>query len=560
MNDYILFGILFIVAVIAVSRWIMQTKEQDLIRNYTTKYKALRDWEIQLNQSESLNKFKEKKLKEQESLLARTQQTLTSREKELNQEIENRASARLRIMLNRVSEHAYFVGTAVFDEIRISAPIEANRRLLTAQKENASICPPMLVSADIKGHDGNVYHTTLNSCTCPDFQFRRAPCKHMYRLALEVGLLRSISHSDVDAAFARLVKERAELQVESVRLSKERKRIEAQDNTFQERSKKLDDREAELNRLVESSEQTYPWLAKMIADYEYAIDLGKSYYLKYEADSRVHYSKQVEPIAKEKKALQYQCKLYEYQLNYYESLFPVLKEFKEVSPKEGSLYAHEISVDSDYDHVRDWLSDDEYKNLPTVEKNQRALDSWMKRKKSNWAAGVDYERYVGYKYEMDGYRVQYTGATLGLEDMGRDLLVENETAIIAIQCKRWIDERIVHEKHVFQLYGSSVLLAVDSKKPVERLIVTSTTLSDTAKECADYLKVSYRECYPLEPYPMIKCNISRDGSKIYHLPFDQQYDRVVIKPELGEFYAWTVQEAEDAGFRRAYRWHGNQSG
>ena len=30
-------------------------------------------------------------------------------------------------------------------------------------------------------------------------------------------------------------------------------------------------------------------------------------------------------------------------------------------------------------------------------------------------------------------------------------------------------------------------------------------------------------------YPCIKCNISKkDFSKIYHLPFDQQYDRVDI--------------------------------
>lgn len=49
----------------------------------------------------------------------------------------------------------------------------------------------------------------------------------------------------------------------------------------------------------------------------------------------------------------------------------------------------------------------------------------------------------------------------------------------------------------------------------------------------------------------IKCNVNQ-GNKIYHLPFDQQYDRTQIcKP--GEFYAYTVKEAVTAGFRRAYR-------
>ena len=33
------------------------------------------------------------------------------------------------------------------------------------------------------------YRTTLESCTCPDFKERKLPCKHMYRLASELGLI-----------------------------------------------------------------------------------------------------------------------------------------------------------------------------------------------------------------------------------------------------------------------------------------------------------------------------------------------------------------------------------
>ena len=50
----------------------------------------------------------------------------------------------------------------------------------------------------------------------------------------------------------------------------------------------------------------------------------------------------------------------------------------------------------------------------------------------------------------------------------------------------------------------------------------------------------------------------KDGEMIYHLPFDQMYDRVVIEPEKGECYVKTVAEAEQKGFRRAYRWRGRQ--
>jgi hypothetical protein len=54
-----------------------------------------------------------------------------------------------------------------------------------------------------------------------------------------------------------------------------------------------------------------------------------------------------------------------------------------------------------------------------------------------------------------------------------------------------------------------------------------------------------------------KCNIARDGERIYHLPFDQQYDRTVIEADRGKCYASTVADAERAGFRRAWRWHGH---
>lgn len=36
---------------------------------------------------------------------------------------------------------------------------------------------------------GKMYDVTLSGCTCYDFQKRFLPCKHMYRLAMEMGLM-----------------------------------------------------------------------------------------------------------------------------------------------------------------------------------------------------------------------------------------------------------------------------------------------------------------------------------------------------------------------------------
>ena len=89
------------------------------------------------------------------------------------------------------------------------------------------------------------------------------------------------------------------------------------------------------------------------------------------------------------------------------------------------------------------------------------------------------------------------------------------------------------------------------------IFFTSTSLSDKAKEMATALSVEIIENEPLGEFPRIKCNINNDESglltKIYHLPMDQQYDRTIIGNREGEFYAFTVKEAEDAGFRRAFR-------
>jgi hypothetical protein len=98
---------------------------------------------------------------------------------------------------------------------------------------------------------------------------------------------------------------------------------------------------------------------------------------------------------------------------------------------------------------------------------------------------------------------------------------------------------------------------VVSEPLLRPIFFTSTSLSDKAKEMAKALSIEVVENEPLGNFPRIKCNISsgeRGGEiKIYHLPMDQQYDRTIIGNRPGEFFAFTVQEAEDAGFRRAFK-------
>lgn len=124
-----------------------------------------------------------------------------------------------------------------------------------------------------------------------------------------------------------------------------------------------------------------------------------------------------------------------------------------------------------------------------------------------------------------------------------------------VQCKNWSKkkDKVVHENVVCQLFGTTVQYELTHKglfNKVVPVLVISHRLSATAEEFAKRLGVLVF-VRSLGDYPMIKCNIN-NGNKIYHLPFDQQYYRTQIKLP-GEFNAWTVKEAVDAGFRRARR-------
>ena len=151
---------------------------------------------------------------------------------------------------------------------------------------------------------------------------------------------------------------------------------------------------------------------------------------------------------------------------------------------------------------------------------------------------------------------------MGLEDLGRDLIAKKGDEILIIQCKYWSAKKEIHENHINQLYGTMISYCIEhkiNKNNVKGVLVTNIELSSMAKKMAKYLGIEYVEHCELGDYPCIKCNIGHgeygEETKIYHLPFDQQYDSTKIDNK-GEFYALTVAEAEAAGFRRAFKWLG----
>ena len=72
---------------------------------------------------------------------------------------------------------------------------EQKIRVYRALHDNLSICRfTGNESAEIVGTSGEIYQVTLQNCTCPDFEEKQQPCKHMYFLAKE---LKKVSNIDL---------------------------------------------------------------------------------------------------------------------------------------------------------------------------------------------------------------------------------------------------------------------------------------------------------------------------------------------------------------------------
>lgn len=259
-----------------------------------------------------------------------------------------------------------------------------------------------------------------------------------------------------------------------------------------------------------------------------------------------------------------QASLASYQLQYLLSLYPQLEDLLEIEFKDLEYEKDSTSLE-EFDRVRKYISREEYCAMSESERNQLALDRYIEsHSKSKWQIGRDYEQYIGWRCEQLGFSVDYTGMSMKLEDMGRDLVVSSGKDFYIIQCKYWSKHKNIHEKHIMQLYGSIKayeILNANAPK-VTGVLVTSASLSETATLFAKTLGIQVYEDIPIQNYPRIKCNINRDDdgnvTKIYHLPMDLSYDTTKIN-KTGEFMAFTVSEAESAGFRRSYKYYFSKS-
>lgn len=318
---------------------------------------------------------------------------------------------------------------------------------------------------------------------------------------------------------------------------------------YQDKKKRL------IDLLIKSFEESAGAAKKFLIDehmrLQENIDQEQEYSLISKSRPALKASEQVKASNKEKREWKRKAKEYSLLLAEIEGLFPDIMDYIETLNEDKVIKSKE-------DHISFEITDEEYGKLSPIEKDELSIKRYRNKNHNKKSIGNFYERYLGYLYEKDGYEVTYYGLNKGLEDMGIDLIAENKTEVLIIQAKCWSDKKIIREKHVFNLYATTYLrkLKTSKDKEFKPVFITTTNFSEIAEEIASDLGITLKNVQLDKNYPLIKCNIN-NKEKIYHLPTDQQYDNIKIDTNKDEFYAKTIQEAVNKGFRRAKKWMGD---
>jgi hypothetical protein len=338
--------------------------------------------------------------------------------------------------------------------------------------------------------------------------------------------------------------------------------IDQFDRNVSKRTAELDEREKYIKALQEEFSAGFArgrkWLAAFIADADQALDKKISYALSHKSHPAIKAAEAVADAYAERRSYKERVKFLEYQLLSLKEYFPFIEEYEDLILDEAVPLTDidgNLEILEGSDEVLRFISRSDYERMMSAERNQLALDRYLRKSWNALEIGRSYERYLGYLYERDGWEVDYHGIYQGREDMGRDLICKRNDKVRIVQAKYWKKDSVIHEKHIFQLFGSVMHYQMETGRPALGSFETTTTLSPLAREVAKKLSIEVKEQQQSsKTYPMIKCNINRTtGDRIYHLPFDQQYDRTKIIVGTGEFYAATAAEAEAKGFRRARR-------
>jgi HJR/Mrr/RecB family endonuclease len=143
-----------------------------------------------------------------------------------------------------------------------------------------------------------------------------------------------------------------------------------------------------------------------------------------------------------------------------------LEHIKTLIPEVEDMVEYDDSVSEPTDNPARFLTKEEYNLLTDIEKTKKHLSITKKMTKRNWEIGRDFENFIGYLFEQKKFEVEYFGIEKKFEDLGRDLIVKNSNSVFIVQCKYWSKSKLIHEKHITQLFGTMIKYRLEN--PTEK--------------------------------------------------------------------------------------------
>lgn len=153
------------------------------------------------------------------------------------------------------------------------------------------------------------------------------------------------------------------------------------------------------------------------------------------------------------------CAEMKYKYEFLINLFPELKDY--VADDRDLLKLSDAEDYRDFeenvDNVKAYLSEEEWNNLSTVDKNQLALDRWWERsEKTNREIGLLYEMYISHELRTNGFEVIEYGTymvlkileeTLSARRMGKLILSSVKTGVkirlyMKMLCANYMEQRL----------------------------------------------------------------------------------------------------------------------
>lgn len=194
---------------------------------------------------------------------------------------------------------------------------------------------------------------------CKEIQNKSDALEKQYEekeLSLQAEYLRQIDNYEPKIRQLDAAKQNIEKSLSDEQKSFLHERVKALDSfeaKLNSRKSILDKQKSNLQSVINSPVVCNPILAQQFADCLYLSDLKDAEYLINKSRPAYTASEKVREIAAQKRTLQEQCKLQEYQLLLYEIAFPWLADFKEISSEDfQQLASTDTAPDSEYSSLK----------------------------------------------------------------------------------------------------------------------------------------------------------------------------------------------------------------